>query len=51
VNLIILINFFSFKYKSSLSQKQKSIKGCILNYRYEFVVNVYIIFHFLILVN
>jgi len=50
VNLIILINFFSFKYTSSLSQKQKSIKGCILNYRYEFLVYIYIL-HFLILVN
>jgi len=32
------------KYKSTLSQKQKSIKDCILNYRYEFVVNIYILF-------
>jgi len=44
VKLIIFINFFFVKYKSVLSQKQKSIKGCILNYRYEFVVNIYILF-------
>jgi len=41
---------FAQELSSSLDQKQKSIKGCILNYRYEFLVNIYI-FHFLILVN